>query len=116
MIIDNECLIITKQMPYPAMTHGRHKRFTFTVQNVDHTNFFNELQFMLLTAGTLQNRKCTFVNVIERFAVYNTVAGTHYIDNKSIRDKKEVFVRKSTTSVRHVDTSSSGGSRDGERL
>ena len=42
-----------------------------------------------------------------------TVAGTHYIDNKSIRDKKEVFVRKSTTSVRHVDTSSSSGSRGG---
>ena len=42
-----------------------------------------------------------------------TVAGTHYIDNESIRDKKEVFVRKSTTSVRHVDTSSSGGSRGG---
>ena len=31
---------------------------------------------MLLTAGTLQNRKCTFVNVIERFAVYNTVSIT----------------------------------------
>ena len=37
---------------------------------------FPELQFMLLTAGTLQNRKCTFVNVIERFAVYNTVSIT----------------------------------------
>ena len=76
MIIDNECLIITKQMPYPAMTHGRHKRFTFAVQNINHTKFFNGLQFMLLTAGTLQNRKYTFVNVIERFAVYNTVSIT----------------------------------------
>ena len=42
-----------------------------------------------------------------------TVAGTHYIDGKAIRDKKEVFVKKSTTSVRHVDTSSSDGSRGG---
>ena len=76
MIIDNECLFITKQMPYPAVTHGRHKRFTFTVKNVDHKNFFNGLQFMLLTAGTLQNRKCTFVYIIERFAVYITVSIT----------------------------------------
>ena len=76
MIIVNECLFITKQMPYPAVTHGRHKRFTFTVQNINHTKFFNGLQFMLLTAGTLQNRKYTFVNVIERFAVYNTVSIT----------------------------------------
>ena len=76
MIIDNECLFITKQMPYPAMTHGRHKWFTFAVQNVYHIKSLNELQFMLLTAGTLQNRKCTFVKVIERFAVYNTVSIT----------------------------------------
>ena len=76
MIIDNECLFITKQMPYPAMMHGRHKRFTFAVQNVYHIKSLNELQFMPLTAGTLQNRKCTFVNVIERFAVYNTVSIT----------------------------------------
>ena len=56
------------------MTHGRHKRFTFTVQNVDHTNFFNGLQFMLLTAGT-QPELCKTVNepssmFIKRFAVY----------------------------------------------
>ena len=64
-------------MPYPAMTQGRHKRFTFAVQNVYHIKSLNELQFMpSLTAGTLQNRKCTFVNVIERFAVYNTVSIT----------------------------------------
>jgi hypothetical protein len=58
------------------VTHGRHKRFTFAVQNVYHIKSLNELQFMPLTAGTLQNRKCTFVNVIERFAVYNTVSIT----------------------------------------
>ena len=63
-------------LPYLAMTHGRHKRFTFAVQNVDHIKSLNELQFMLLTAGTLQNRKYTFVNVIERFAVHNTVSIT----------------------------------------
>ena len=81
VIIDNECLFITKQMPYPAMTHGRHKRFTFTVQNIYHIKSLNELQFMLLTAGTLQNRKSTFVNVIEMFAVYNTVSITDCLIN-----------------------------------
>ena len=39
------------------------------------------MQFMLLTAGTLQNRKCTFVNVIEMFAVYNTVSITDCLIN-----------------------------------